>query len=107
MLADWVLSPLVGRDIVEMSTVDPQDYEVRHNIFQPGETVVHHRRAARYVHVIVEGDVDIVGDGDGGEERAASRTDNAIAIGAIARGPLLLPPPPRFSREGRTKNDQH
>ncbi|MEA2426526.1 MAG: hypothetical protein QOF37_154, partial [Thermoleophilaceae bacterium] len=60
LIADWLIWPLVGRDVVEMSVADPHDYEVRHNVFQPGDTVAHHARSARYVHVIVEGDVDIV-----------------------------------------------
>ena len=71
-------------------------YEVRHNVFQPGETVVHHRRAARYVHVIVEGDVDIVRGGDDGEDHVVramhsgdhfdqKRLDRFSAERAIAR----------------------
>lgn len=69
LFADWLIWPLVGRDVVEMSVVAAQDYEVRHNVFQAGDTVAHQARAARYVHVVVEGDVDIVRvDPDGGEE---------------------------------------
>jgi NADH dehydrogenase len=93
MVADWLLAPIVGRDIVEMSTADAHDYEVRHNVFQPGETVADYRRAARYVHIIVEGDVDIVGADDehvircmhAGDHFDQKRLDRFEAERAIAR----------------------
>jgi NADH dehydrogenase len=37
LLADWLIWPIVGRDIVEMGIEDADDYELKHNLFQPGE----------------------------------------------------------------------
>ena len=65
LFTDWLIWPLVGRDIVELRTSPPGEYEVRHNVFQPGETVAQEERTGKYIHVIVEGEVEILNkDGD-------------------------------------------
>jgi NADH dehydrogenase len=65
LFTDWLIWPLVGRDIVEMRTAPPGEYEVRHNVFQPGEVVAQEERTGKYIHVIVEGEVEILNkDGD-------------------------------------------
>jgi hypothetical protein len=68
MFADWAVWPLVGRDIVQMAPTQAADYEVRHNVYQPGETIAERARPVRYVHVIVEGEVDFLSFADGGGE---------------------------------------
>jgi NADH:ubiquinone reductase (H+-translocating) len=60
MLADWLIWPLVGRDVVEMRVDRPSDYEVQQNRFQEGEEIAAEGYSTRYVHVIVEGEVDLV-----------------------------------------------
>ena len=60
LLTDWLIWPLVGRDIVELRTAPPGEYEVRHNVFQPGEVVAQEERTGKYIHVIVEGEVEIL-----------------------------------------------
>ncbi len=60
LLADWAIWPLVGRDIVEMGRESRGDYEVRHNVYQPGEVIADKSRPVRYVHVIVEGNVELL-----------------------------------------------
>src|SRR3954462_88646 len=60
LLTDWLIWPLVGRDIVEMRTQAPGDYEVRQNVFQPGEIVAEEERTGRYIHIIVDGEIEIV-----------------------------------------------
>jgi NADH:ubiquinone reductase (H+-translocating) len=65
LFTDWLIWPLVGRDIVELRTAPPGEYEVRHNVFQPGEVVAQEERTGKYIHVIVEGEVEILNkDGD-------------------------------------------
>jgi len=65
LFTDWMIWPLVGRDIVELRTSPPGEYEVRHNVFQPGEVVAQEERTGKYIHVIVEGEVEILNkDGD-------------------------------------------
>jgi NADH:quinone reductase (non-electrogenic) len=61
---DWMLWPLVGRDIVQVGPSERDDYDVRHNVFQPGETLVERDRPVRFVHIIVEGDADLLQDGE-------------------------------------------
>jgi len=61
LLADWSVWPLVGRDIVQMTSSLMPDYEVRHNVYQAGEVIAERARPVRYVHVIVEGEVELIG----------------------------------------------
>lgn len=67
-IADWLIWPLVGRDIVPVGPSEKDDYDVRHNVFQPGETIVERRRPVRFVHVLVEGEADLYRERDGGLE---------------------------------------
>jgi NADH dehydrogenase len=60
LVTDWLIWPLVGRDVVELRTARPGDYEVRQNVFQPGEIVAEEERTGRYVHIIVEGEIEIL-----------------------------------------------
>ena len=61
--ADWLLWPLVGRDIVQVGPSERDDYDVRHNVFQPGETIVERARPVRFVHILIEGEADLLQDG--------------------------------------------
>lgn len=58
LLADWLIWPLVGRDIVEMSVADNDDYEIYHHIFQPGEVLVTANQISRLVYVLTEGEAE-------------------------------------------------
>src|SRR4051812_31550100 len=60
LMTDWLIWPLVGRDIVELRSQAAGDYEVRQNVFQPGEIVAEEERTGRYVHIIVEGEIEIL-----------------------------------------------
>ncbi len=63
LLADWLIWPLVGRDIVEMSVADADDYEISHQVYQPGEVIVAQGQVDRYLYLVTEGEVEVVGDG--------------------------------------------
>jgi NADH dehydrogenase len=67
VLADWAIWPIVGRDIVQMGPSEATVYDVRHHVYQPGETIAEGARPVRLVHVIVEGDVDLLASRDGAE----------------------------------------
>jgi NADH dehydrogenase len=60
LMTDWLIWPIVGRDVVELRTAPRGDYEVRQNIFQPGEIVAEEERTGRYIHIILEGEVEIL-----------------------------------------------
>jgi NADH:ubiquinone reductase (H+-translocating) len=60
LIADWLIWPIVGRDIVEMGIEDADDYELKHNLFQPGEVIVSEHRSGHLSHLITEGEVEIV-----------------------------------------------
>jgi NADH dehydrogenase len=68
LLADWAIWPIVGRDIVWMWRDRSGDYEIRHNVYQPGEVIVDRTRPVRYVHVLVDGAVELRRRVDGTEE---------------------------------------
>lgn len=68
LLSDWLIWPLVGRDISQTGPSERATYDVRHHVYQPGETIAESLRPIRLVHIIVEGDVEIVRGQDGGEE---------------------------------------
>jgi NADH dehydrogenase len=60
LLADWLIWPLVGRDITQIGSAAADDYEVEHNVYQPGEFIFERRRPVRYVHVIIDGSAEVV-----------------------------------------------
>jgi NADH dehydrogenase len=61
ILADWIIWPIVGRDVVQMGPSEQAAYDVRHHVYQPGETIAESVRPGQLVHVIVEGEVEIMG----------------------------------------------
>ena len=80
LLADWLINALTGRDVAEIATAQSGAYELRENVFQPGEVIVREGREGRYLHVIVDGEVEIVqgtaADGAGGTvTRTLGRTE--------------------------------
>jgi NADH:quinone reductase (non-electrogenic) len=60
-VSDWLVWPLVGRDVVQLGSARPDDYEVEHHVFQPGESMLERHRPVRYVHVILEGAAEVTG----------------------------------------------
>lgn len=60
LLSDWLIWPLVGRDIVEQSVNDNDDYEISHDIFQPNEVILQAGEVNRYIYLITEGEVDLL-----------------------------------------------
>ena len=64
MLSDWTLWPLVGRDIVQMGRGQRSGYDVQRHVYQPGETIVEASRPLRYVHVVTEGQAEVLRDGE-------------------------------------------
>jgi NADH:ubiquinone reductase (H+-translocating) len=67
LMADWLIWPLVGRDVVAMRVGEGGEYEVRHNVYGPAEIIVTEQRAGRYIHIIVEGEVEILHSARGQE----------------------------------------
>jgi NADH dehydrogenase len=59
MLADWFIWPLVGRSMVELRPRALSSYDINPNVFQPGEVIVRERQAGRYIHIILDGEVEI------------------------------------------------
>ncbi|MGA4669153.1 NAD(P)/FAD-dependent oxidoreductase [Propionibacteriaceae bacterium Y1923] len=67
LLADWTIWPLVGRDAVEMSVSDADDFELHHMRFTDGEVIVD-ETGTQFVHVIIEGRAELMADEDSLQE---------------------------------------
>ncbi|MGZ4318463.1 MAG: FAD-dependent oxidoreductase [Gaiellaceae bacterium] len=74
LLADWTVAMLAGRDIVQMRGHGGPGYEVVENFFEPGQHIADRHRLFRYVHVVVEGEVDLLKRVDGREEAVSTVT---------------------------------
>jgi mannose-6-phosphate isomerase-like protein (cupin superfamily) len=61
---DWLLTPFLGRDIVQLGPSERDDYDVRHTVFQPGEPLAARDRPLRFVHILVEGEAEVVRAGE-------------------------------------------
>jgi NADH dehydrogenase len=68
LLADWLIWPIVGRDVVALRSTVYGDYDIRHNVFQAGEVIAEERRTGRYIHIIVEGEVELLHQHDAMEQ---------------------------------------
>jgi NADH dehydrogenase len=68
LLADWVIWPFVGRDIVQMGPSEATAYDVRHHVYQPGEPIAESSRPVQLVPIIVEGEVEVYRGSDGSDE---------------------------------------
>jgi NADH dehydrogenase len=68
LISDWLIWPLVGRDIVELRSARADDYDIRHNVFQAGELIAQEERTGKYIHVIVEGEVELLLEQEGHDE---------------------------------------
>lgn len=67
LFADWLIWPMVGRDIVEMSVNDEDDYEISHHVFQPGELILEQGQYGKYMYVITDGEVELLKEEEGME----------------------------------------
>ena len=68
LMTDWLIWPIVGRDIVELRGVRSDEYDIKHNLFQAGEVIAQEERTGKYIHVIVEGEVELLLQQDGNEQ---------------------------------------
>ena len=64
LLADWLIWPAVGRDVVELDHAPRSEFDVRHQAFGAGEVLARAERPVREVHVILEGDVVLRHEGE-------------------------------------------
>jgi NADH dehydrogenase len=62
-LLDWGLGAIFGRDMVEMSVADGDDYEIEHHVFQAGETIIGKGYTGRYLYLITEGEAEAIAEG--------------------------------------------
>jgi len=65
LLVDWIIWPFLGRDIVEMSTGDADDFEMHRYRFQPGETIIRQGQQGHTAWLITEGTCVTYTDTDG------------------------------------------
>ncbi len=66
LLSDWLVWPVVGRDVVQLNVDRKDDIQVRQGRFEPGEVIARETRTGRYIHIIVEGEVELLRERDEG-----------------------------------------
>ncbi len=67
---DWMLSPILGRDIVNMK-MDTQ-YGIKRELFEVGQEVVRQGEIGRRMYLIWSGEVEVIRDGPDGREVVAT-----------------------------------
>ena len=65
LLWDWLLHPFTGRDIVDMSVQDSDDFQIKRVVFEENEQVVKQGSRGNSLYLIAEGEVEIFRDVDG------------------------------------------
>ena len=116
LLADWFIWPFVGRDIVQMGPSEMTAYDVRHHVYQPGESIAESARPVQLVHIIVEGEVEVYRGGERapGDDRRRrpfraqmARASRGADVGAreVARPHARAPRGPGEPAPGRAPLD--
>ena len=70
LLLDWIVWPLIGRDIVKMN-VDPP-YAIRREFFEVGQDIVRQGDVGRRLYLIWSGEVDVIRSAAGRSETVAT-----------------------------------
>jgi len=76
LVSDWLVWPLVGRDVVEMSVTDANRYDISKEFFEAGEVVVAQGQVCPFMYVIVEGEA----------ESARQSTNGTRDVGQLKQG---------------------
>jgi NADH dehydrogenase len=84
LVFDWLMSWLWGRNSVEASVADTDDYEISHHVFQPGELIAEKGQRGQYIYVITEGEVDVL-DQAGGSQTIRDTLGPGSHFGHTAR----------------------
>ena len=79
---DWLVSPLVGRDIVNMK-VEPQ-YGMRRELFEVGQEIVRQGEVGRRMYLIWSGEVEIVREELDGTSTVLATLTSGQHFGEIA-----------------------
>src|SRR5260221_5082356 len=69
ILLDWLLTPMLGRDIVNIQMDEP--YGVRQEVYEPGQDVVRQGDVGKRLYVIWKGEAEVVRRGPNGDESLA------------------------------------
>jgi len=69
VVLDWLVWPLIGRDIVNMKVADTPG--VQQALFEAGQAIIKQGDIGREVYVIQAGEVEVVREGPEGETRLA------------------------------------
>jgi NADH dehydrogenase len=73
LFADWVIWPIAGRDVVQMAVNRAEDFDLHPHVYLEGQTITTEGSEVRYIHVIVDGEVEIVELPAAGEARTVVR----------------------------------
>ena len=63
ILLDWIVTPFVGRDIVDIRVREP--YGLRREHYEPGQPIIRQGELGHNLYLILEGKVEVVREDDG------------------------------------------
>jgi len=63
LLADWIIWPFVGRDIVQLTAGNEDNRELKTYRFEAGQEILEAIRNTRFEHLLVQGKVEVVSAG--------------------------------------------
>ncbi len=69
VLFDWFMTPIFGRDIVNLRMSEP--YGLRHEHYEPGQTIIKQGAVGQQVYVIWEGEAEVVREDPAGDKVVA------------------------------------
>jgi NADH dehydrogenase len=82
IMLDWFLVPIFGRDIVNMRMAEP--YGMRHEHYEPGQTIVKQGAVGQQVYVIFDGEAQVIRELPDGTERLVTTLGKGDHFGEVA-----------------------
>jgi NADH dehydrogenase len=81
ILLDWLITPVVGRDIVEMRVREP--FGIRRVHYEPGHAIIRQGELSRVLYLIWEGEVRVVREQPDGRRTELARLGSGQHFGEI------------------------
>lgn len=82
IVLDWLVTPIVGRDIVEMRVREP--FGVRREHYEPGQKIIRQGELGQALFLIWEGEVRVVREEEDGRRTELARLTRGQHFGEIA-----------------------
>jgi NADH dehydrogenase len=82
IMADWLLSPLFGREIIDVRIDEPQG--IRAMMFEPGQIIIRQGDVGRSMYAIMSGEAHVIRTDEKGEETILATLSSGDHFGEVA-----------------------